>query len=233
VDKELSVAKRKLNKENARLIMKMELYLESHYINEVSGEEILSDIVGMALECQERNESFLTAIGGDSEAFCRELIRNSPRQSRFERILNILRWLFFFSALLMPGLVLVEAIFSKLSPASLDGFLFTAPLSFLLKYYVFLIVLVAGWFVVRLCTYKPMKYVFGTYFAVFMLFFLFTEAVLSFVVGSQNVTVSYPIVTLAFAILTVLCDMGRRLTAFTIAYHKRKKESKMREDRHG
>ncbi len=225
MDKELYAAKRKLNKENNKLILKMEQYLESHYINEVAGEEILSDIVGMALECQERSESFLDAIGGDSEAFCRELIRNSPRQSWLERILNVLRWLFFYSACLMPLFCLVELVFPDWSPAELHGLTYTAPLAFLLKYYVFMFVLIIGWFIVRMCTYKPMKYVFGGYFAVFMLFFFFTNAVLSFVVGDRSTSVHLFVVVIAFAALTILCELGRRLTAMTVAYRKRKKEN--------
>jgi DNA-binding ferritin-like protein (Dps family) len=224
MDKELMLAKRRLNKDNQKLIMKMELYLESHYINEVTGEEILSDIVGMALECQERNESFLEAIGGDSEAFCRELIRNSPRQSVIERILNMLRWLFLYATILVPGLALVELFFAKWSPAELVEIYYRVPLAFLLKYYIFTFVLVIGWFIVRMYTYRPMKYVFGIYFAVFMLFFLFTEAVLKFVVGSRMISVHIILAVVLFAVLTLVCHLGKRLAAFTIAYHRRKKE---------
>ena len=54
MDKELSASMKKLNKENRRVIMKMEQYMESRYINEIAGEDILADMVGMALEYQER-----------------------------------------------------------------------------------------------------------------------------------------------------------------------------------
>ncbi len=224
MDKELLSAIKKLNKENRCIIMKMETYLESHYINEVAGEDILSDIVGMALECQKRNESFLSEIGGDSEAFCRELIRNSPCQSVWERIMNVLRWLFFYAAFLVPGMFVVELLFSKLSPADIHGLTYTVRLAFLLKYFVFTFVLVVGWFIVRRCTYKPMKYVFGTYFSVFMLFFLFSDAALAVFVGDRIVSLSVPVAVVIFGGLAVLCDMSRRLIAFTVAYRKRKKE---------
>ena len=226
MDKELSSAMKKLDKENRRIIMKMETYLESHYVNEVSCEDILSDIVGMALECQERRESFLSAIGGDSEAFCRELIRNTPRQSVWERITNVLRWLFFFGAFLLPGMFLVEILFDKLSPAEIDGLVYTVRLSFILKYYVFMFVLVVGWFIVRMCAYKPMKYVFGTYLSIFMLFFLFTEAALTYFVGDRQVSLNVLLVTSVFAVLTFLCDLIRRLAAITIAYRNKKKETR-------
>ena len=52
MDKELSASMKKLNKENRRVIMKMEQYMESRYINEIAGEDILADMVGMALEYQ-------------------------------------------------------------------------------------------------------------------------------------------------------------------------------------
>lgn len=226
MDKELSSAMKKLDKENRRIIMKMETYLESHYVNEVSCEDILSDIVGMALECQERRESFLSAIGGDSEAFCRELIRNTPRQSVWERITNVLRWLFFFGTFLLPGMFLVEILFTKLSPAEVNGLVYTVRLSFILKYYVFMFVLVVGWFIVRMCAYKPMKYVFGTYLSIFMLFFLFTEAALAYFVGDRQVSLNVLLVIAVFAVLTLLCDLIRRLAAITIAYRNKKKETR-------
>ena len=222
MDKELSASMKKLNKENRNIIMKMETYLESHYVNEVSCEDILSDIVGMALECQERNESFLSAIGGDSETFCRELTRNAPRQSVWERIFNALRWFFLYAAILLPGMYLVELLFAKWSPAEINGILYTVRLSFILKYYLFMFVLVAGWFIVRMCTYKPMKYVFGIYFGVFMLFFLFTDAALTFLIGSRIVTLNPIVIACIFSVLTILCDVIRRLAAFTVAYRKRK-----------
>jgi len=224
MDKELYLSMKRLSKENRKIIMKMETYLESHYINEVSGEDILSDIVGMALECQERNEPFLSAIGGDSESFCRELIRNSPRQSVWERITNMLRWLFLYAAILLPGMYLIELLFSKWSPAEIDGLRYVVHLSFVLKYYIFMFVLVVGWFFVRMCTYKPMKYVFGTYFAVFMLFFLFTDAALKFLVGERIVSLNILIFAVVFAVLTLLCDLIRRLVAVTVAYRRRRKE---------
>ena len=226
MDKELSLAIKKLSKENRGIIFKMETYLESRYINEVSCEDILSDIVGMALECQERNESFLTAIGGDSESFCRELIRNSPRQSFWERVTGILRWLFLYGAILLPGMYFVELIFAKWSPAEIDGLYYMVRLSFILKYYIFMFVLVTGWFIVRLCAYKPMKYVFGTYFAVFMLFFLFTEAILKFFVGDITVRLNVLIIAIVFSVLTVLCDLIRRLIAFTVAHRRQRNKDK-------
>ena len=97
MNKERKNSARILTRENKRIIMKIEHYLESRYINQVAGKEIMSDIVGMAIECQERGDSFAEMIGSDHEAFCRELIRNSPRQHIHERILHVLHWFILFA----------------------------------------------------------------------------------------------------------------------------------------
>lgn len=113
MDKELAASIKKLNKDNRRIIMKMEQYMEARYINEIACEDILADMVGMALEYQERGEPFSEVIGNDCEAFCKELVVNSPRQSPLERVLNVFRWLILFSMLLMPGLYLLELYFPR------------------------------------------------------------------------------------------------------------------------
>lgn len=226
MDKELVLARSKLNKENRRTILKIEQYMESRYINEIACEEILSDIVGMALECQQRNESFKDAIGGDLELFCRELVRNSPRQSRLERVMDVLRWLIFFSLVLFPGLFIIELLFSQYAPGEIDGLVYTVRLSFLLKYITLMLVLVLGWFMVRMFTHKPFKYVIGTYFAVFMLFFLSTDAALAFIVGEMTVSVHLIFWIIIFGAGVLVCDLTRRMAAVTTAYRKRKNESK-------
>lgn len=226
MDKELSASMKKLNKENRRVIMKMEQYMESRYINEIAGEDILADMVGMALEYQERGEPFSEAIGGDCEAFCRELVRNSPRQSPIERVLSILRWLMLFSMILMPSLWLIELIFPKYSPSEADGFLFTTRAAFAIKYYILMFILVIGWFFVRMYTYKPMKYVMGTYIGIFMLFFLFTDGVLRYIVKDYVISVNIIVWVAAFGAVLLLCDVLKRLAAITVAYRKRKESQK-------
>lgn len=213
-----------LSRENRRIVLKIEQYLETRYVNDISKEEILSDIVGMALECQTRGESFADAIGGDHEEFCRELIRNSPRQSIHERILHVLHWFLLCAMLLLPGLYLIELLFSRYSPAETDGFLYTVRLSFVLKYYLLMFVLVVGWFFVRMYTYKPTKYVFGTYFAVFMLFFLFTDAVLAFIIGERSIRINVLLWVLITGLLLLVCDMTKRIVAMTVAYRRRKND---------
>ncbi len=220
--KDIKNSWRVLTKENRKIIMKIAHYLESRYINQVAGEEIFSDIVGMALECQERGDSFANMIGSDHEAFCRELIRNSPRQHFHERILHVLHWFLLFATFIMPGLFIVEFLMPHYFPGSVDGLIFTVKLSYILKYYIIMLVLVIGWFIVRMHTYKPTEYVLGTYFAVFMLFFLFTDGVLAFIMNDTVLEINIIIWTIVVAILLVICDLTRRVIAMSIAYAKNK-----------
>ena len=166
------------------------------------------------------------AIGGDCEAFCRELVRNSPRQSPIERVLSVLRWLMLFSMILMPSLWLIELIFPKYSPSEADGFLFTTRAAFAIKYYILMFILVIGWFFVRMYTYKPMKYVMGTYIGIFMLFFLFTDGVLRYIVKDYVISVNIIVWVAAFGAVLLLCDVMKRLAAITVAYRKRKESQK-------
>ena len=221
-NKERKNSLRALTKENRKTVHKIEQYLESRYINEIAGEEIISDIVGMALECQERGESFSETIGSDHELFCRELIRNSPKQFVHERILHVVHWFLLFAAFLLPGLYIIELLFSAYSPGFVKGFLYTVRLSYVLKYYVIMLVLVVGWFFVRMYNYKPTKYVFGIYFTVIILFFLFTDAILKFIVG--NFIFSFNIIVWLVSLLSLLlmCDLSRRVVAMTIAYKRNK-----------
>ncbi len=226
MNKELAASIKKLNKENRRILLKMEHYMETRSINEIACEEILSDIVGMALEYQERGEPFSSAIGSDYESFCRELVRNSPRQSIFERILILLRWLFLYGMLILPVLYLVERIVPGFTPAEIRGGIYSVPAVFLTKYFTLLIILVVGWFFVKMYTYKPMKYVIGTYITVFMLFFLFSNELLTLILGDLPVTVNIFWWVLGLGGATLLCDLARRLAAMTVAYQKKKSEKK-------
>lgn len=220
--KEHKVSYKTLTKENRKIIMKIEHYLETRYINEVAGEEILSDIVGMALECQERGDSFSDMIGNDHESFCRELVKNSPKKHVHERVLSVLHWTLLFGLLLFPGLFLVELACSNLFPGSISYFIYHIPLSYLLKYYILMFVLVAGWFFVRMNTYKPTKYVFGTYFAAFMLMFIFSDSILSFIVGTKYVDIHVLAWAAILGTLLLICDLVSRVIAVTIAYKRNK-----------
>lgn len=218
---EKKVSIRNLSKDNRKIIHKIEHYLETHYINKIAGEEILSDIIGMALECQTRGDSFSEMIGDDHEGFCRELIKNSPKQYFHERILGILHWFILFAMLLLPGLYFVELIFPQYSPAVVHGLSYSVRLTFLLKYYIFMFVIVIGWFFVRMYTYKPTKYVFGSYFLVLMLIYLFSEGLLSFIIKDSFVMINVLVWFGIFAAFLIICDLVTRIIAMSIAYKQK------------
>ena len=79
----------RLSKENRRTIVKMQHYLETCYINEVVYEDMMCDLAGMALECQERDERFEDSIGTDYKSFCRSLADNAKKQTFPERLLLV------------------------------------------------------------------------------------------------------------------------------------------------
>ena len=59
-----------------------------------------------------------------------------------------------------------------------------------------------------------------------MLFFLWTDAVLAFIVGDTVVTINLITWIVAFGAAVLVCDLSRRMLAITIAYRKRKNETK-------
>ena len=221
--KERKITSKTLFRENRRIILKIEHYLETRGINDIAGEEIISDIVGMALECQERGDSFSEMIGDDHEAFCKELIKNSPRQKLYEKILRVIQWFLLFAMLLMPVLYFIELVFPLQSPADIKCLTYTVKLSFVLKYYMLLTVLTFGTFFIRMYTYKPTKYVIGTYLAAVMAAFLFADSVLDFMVGQMLFNVNILMWIMCICVLLIMCYLTRRVIAMSIAYKQGKK----------
>ncbi len=220
--KELSASMKKLTKKNRRTIMKMEQYMETRRVNEVACEDILCDIVGMALEAQERGEDFNDVIGGDYEQFCRELVKNAPKQRWSESILDVLFWLTLFSTVLMPSLYIVEVLFPSYSPSEYSGLVFSPKVSFLLKYYAIMFFLIIGWFFVKFYTYKPTKYVMGTYIAAFMLLYLFGDGFIAYFVKASVFNINVLIWVLVLGALLLILWLFKRLAAFTAVHQKRK-----------
>ncbi len=221
--KERNATSKTLYKENRKIILKIEHFLETRGINDIAGEEIISDIVGMALECQERGDSFSDMIGDDHEAFCKELIKNAPRQKLHEKILRIIQWFLLFAMLLMPSLYLIELVFPQYSPAEVEGLLYSGRLSFVMKHYLILTVLTFGTFFVRMYTYKPTKYVIGTYLAVVMTLFMFTDSVLDLIVGRRLFNVNVLLWVVCICALLIMCYLTRRIVAMSVAYKQRNK----------
>ena len=56
-------ALKRVSKPNRKIILKMQRNLSTYDLNEMEHEQTISDIIGMALEYEERGESFGEAIG--------------------------------------------------------------------------------------------------------------------------------------------------------------------------
>lgn len=82
---------KELTKENSDLITRMYFYLVSSSLKEIEVEIIRKDLTGMALEAQERGESFADVIGEDYKRFCDEL--RSQTAGEKHRAENFLRFL--------------------------------------------------------------------------------------------------------------------------------------------
>ena len=157
-----------LTKENRRIIGRMQRNLETYNLNELEYERTISDIIGMALEYQERGESFSSAIGMDCASFCRELIRNLPLQSRGERALEFCRWTLWCVGLYVPVVWLLSFFISYMPSASASVYLY-ATIAFLIKYLVVTLVLVFGLFYVKRNVYHSRSMVWSLYFVVLLL----------------------------------------------------------------
>lgn len=63
-----------LTKENQKIIRKMERYINTFPLETYDIEQIKRDLTGMALEAQERGESFISVLGKKPRAFCDDFI---------------------------------------------------------------------------------------------------------------------------------------------------------------
>lgn len=63
-----------LTKENQNIIRKMERYINTFPLETYDIEQIKRDLTGMALEAQERGESFISVLGKKPRAFCDDFI---------------------------------------------------------------------------------------------------------------------------------------------------------------
>ncbi len=227
-NRELKTAASRLSAENRREIRRMAVYLQAHYLNEVAYEETMSDLVGMALECQQRGEPFSSAIGTDYREFCRALIQNIPRQTPIERVLDSVQYIWYALAAVVPILYLVKLAFGNMSPAVIDGLRLTAPVPFVLKYCTVAMTLVIGLVLMRLAAYRSRKLVVTVYLAAVVFVFVAMDLLSgTFVTGyGYKITILLPVWLLIFGGLLLLCKVGKRLAAMTVAYTNRKKEEK-------
>ncbi len=222
MNKEYRSLLKKLSRDNRRTIEKMRHYLETCYINEVVFEDMMCDLSGMALECEERGEKFEDSIGMDYKTFCRSLAENAKKQTFAERFFDVLRWIIYFDGIIIPLLYILYSIFGFTRP-SLDGLVLTAPAGQLLMYFSVATFTVLGYFIAKRFTYYAQTVVISSYLAAVILVFLLTD----FLGDSffDQTTVSVSIITWGIAIfaLLVICYLTRRLIATNIAYRAKNK----------
>lgn len=220
---------RQLNEENKKLVRKIRLYLEGRYLNEVAQSELLGDIAGMALECQKRGESFRDAIGNDYESFCKELVRNSPRRSVAEGAFLILFWILAVMGAIVPVLWLWGVIAPALGLQSLvmiDTTILQAPSTYVLKYLIFSVLAVCGWFFAFRLSYKSRTGVLAVYLTILFLGFFVFNLFTNWIVDPYVWRISVPVWILVFLILVGFSLVAKRLVALTVAYQRRRKEEK-------
>ncbi len=223
---ELKKATSQLSKENRRILRKMKHYLEACYLNEVVFEETMSDLVGMALESQQRGESLDTVIGMDYRDFCRELAKNAQKQSWLERIMNILLWLLWCALLIVPLLYVISMSHVFHTAYGENGVL-NASLPFVLKYFSVSAVIIIGWFAIRRFTYFSQTLVMSVYVCLVMTIYILMDLFAIRFFGSWIVHISLVRWIAVFAFLILLCHGLKRLTALTIAYRNQRKRNRL------
>lgn len=220
---EWHVAMLQLSPENRRTLRRMARYLDSYSLNEVAFEELMSDLVGMALECQERQQPFCEAVGMDEVAFCHELVANCPRETRAERILGACSWVILWIGMVLPVMMLLEVIFTWM-PGSCEGVLYHTPLSFLLKYCTTAALLASGLFFLKRMSYYSKSLISTVYLVVFLVVFITVSEVSTRFLGAIQVSISLLVWVIVFGILLLLCYVGKRCVAMTVAYQQKKRQ---------
>ena len=218
-----------LTPQNRRALRRMARYINSYSLNEVAYEELMSDLVGMALECQERRQPFSEAVGMDEAAFCHELVANCPRRTRAERVFGLLLFLTAWVAAILPAMYLLEFVFPWM-PGECDGLLYIAPASFICKYFATVLMLSTGLYFWKRITYRS-KSVAGALFVLsFLLVFITVSEVAPLVVGGTLWHIHMIVWAIACVALMLLFYAARRCVAMTMAYQRKKQE--LREQEH-
>ncbi|MBO5796930.1 MAG: hypothetical protein J6R77_01105, partial [Clostridia bacterium] len=186
-NREFHAAMLQLSPENRRVLRRMARYLDSYALNEVAYEELMSDLTGMALECQQRQQPFSEAVGMDEVAFCHELVANCPRETFLERLLGACRWVILWVAFVLPVMMLLEVIFTWM-PGSCEGLLYHTPLSFLLKYCTTAVLVSCGLFFLKRMSYYSKTFISTIYLVVFLVAFITVSEVCTYLLGGMQVS---------------------------------------------
>lgn len=224
-ENEWQVALLQLTPDNRRTLRRMARYLDSYSLNEVAYEELMSDLVGMALECEERQQPFSEAVGMDEVVFCHELVANCPRETWAERSLGACRWVVAWIGAVLPVMMLLELVFSWM-PGSCEGLLYLTSISFLCKYCAAAALIAGGLYSLKRMIYYSKSLIGIFYLVAFLLVFITISEVCTYLLGSLQVTISLVVWLIVFAVLLLLCHVGKRCVAMTVAYQQKKRQLK-------
>ncbi len=214
---------RQLDPENKKLLKKIKLYVDSRYLNRVARSDLLGDIAGMALEAQKRGENFSDTIGTDYEIFCRELVKNSPRNTVGEDAFSILSFVFLFAGIIVPVIWGVCTIFGVGERVSAEGAMLTLPNAMLFKYVILTAAGVLGWFLAYSQMYRSGVGVAVIYVSTLIVCFAGFDVFTGLIPNSPQWTVNVFWWALAFGALSLACLAVNRLIGITIAYRQQKK----------
>lgn len=134
---------KKLTKGNSDLITRMYFYLLSSRLKETEVEIIRKDLTGMALEAQERGESFEDMIGGEYKQFCEDLIANGRRKTPAVKILEVAE------TLLYAGIVLLIVEMTLAGSVDFGSILVLTPSFFALVLFVTVCATIILWILSR------------------------------------------------------------------------------------
>lgn len=229
---EYRVAVTQLTPQNRRTLHRMARYIDSYALNEVAFEELMSDLVGMALECQKRNQPFSEAVGMDEAAFCHELVANCPRRTSAECVFGMLLFFAAWVAVVLPAMYLLEWWFPWM-PGSCDGLAYLAPASFLCKYFATVLMLSVGMYFWKRITYRSKPLVGSVYVLLFLLVFITVSEVSPWIVGQHVLRIHIVVWVLVCAAVILSFYAARRCVAMTMAYQRKKQELRAKSEASG
>ena len=211
-----------LSADNRRVLRRIERFLDSYSLNEVTQEEVITDLTGMALECQQRGQAFSEAVGMDEAAFCHELVANCPRETRTERVLAALRWMTAWVGCILPVMALLECMFPWMSGEFAEG-LYCVPLPFFCKYLAAVIPVAVGMYVFKRLTYHSRSLVWSLFSAVFLFVFITVSEMSARFMSSVTLPLSLWLWLWLFGGAVALFHIAKRCVALTVAYRQKKK----------
>lgn len=224
MNKNLRADIKQLTAENRRSLRHMARYLDSYALNDVAYEELISDLVGMALECQERRVPFLREVGMDEAAFCRELVQNCPRETRLERVLALCRWFVSWVAMVLPLFMLLKCLF-RWMPGRFDGLTYVTPFPFFAKYCILAALVSCGFLFLKRNTYRSWPYIGALYLSVFLAVFVVVSEAAAHISQAVQLRLSLILWLMVFGGLWMLLYVARRCVALTVAYRRQKQRT--------